>query len=77
MNEFKIEKKIPIPNNITGKVGATAKYPYSKLSIGDSFVIDSETDNFRSTMSKYGKSHNLTFTIKRLNKQQCRIWRIK
>jgi hypothetical protein len=75
-DEIVIESNIPMP----GKFGIrTAKYPFKKMKIGDSFYFEGM---HRTTIYQYAKSfakrNNLSwkFATRQENKGH-RIWRIK
>lgn len=75
--EYKIEKNIPI-NDVIG----SRKYPFSKMEIGDSFII-SEIYSYKiaqniSMMAKYhAKKYGYKFVVRKTLDNKIRIWRIK
>lgn len=76
MNEIKIEKGVPIPHRRGS--GPTEKYPFSKMKIGDSFLVQGDKDSsaIRVTASAAGRRLKFTFTVHR-GEDGYRIWRIK
>lgn len=71
---FKLEKHIPAPPK--------AKYPFSKMEIGDSFYVadcDIKITAVRVAASDYAIKHpTFAFRVQRsVGNDGCRVWRIK
>jgi hypothetical protein len=76
MSDYKIEKKVPIPNKLYTK---QPKWPFREMEIGDSFVLpESEVKNARSSAYQLHIRTGLKFII-RLNRDngEYRCWRIE
>ena len=73
-----IEKNIPVPDDYC------TKYPFEKLSPGQSILIEPESDEeslliynrIKSAANIYGKRHNQTLKT-RSYKTGIRVWRVK
>lgn len=77
INDFKIEKNIPLPQNVTKK----KLYPFEKMLVGDSFFIKLETtkklNSKRSTLRTLAYRQNpKKFTVRQVD-GGLRCWRIK
>jgi len=72
---MKIEKGIPVP----GRRAESCKYPFTKLEVGDSFLVPEGLDMamFRSASSYAGKRNSKTFTTRKIEGGRYRCWRIK
>ena len=81
---YKIQKNVPIPHHRGGK----SKYPFLKMDIGDSFVVEDNTRDAAKIASGIRNSyHNVyrynlefksaKFTIRVIDKHSVRCWRIK
>lgn len=72
--EIKVEKGIPV-SGIKGR-GAKEKYPFSKLKIGESFVMKKVGINYSGNLvHAASKRLNVKF-IARTTPEGVRIWRI-
>lgn len=72
---FKIEKDVPYPIPQRRR-----KYPFQEMEIGDSFQVafsDISASSLRYTASQYGLRNNKKFSVRKLNKNFCRCWRIE
>lgn len=75
---IEIEKDIPIPESNTA--GRPAKYPLARMEVGDSFVVDLETNKYQSIKSAIHASANrqgIKACIRTINDNQVRVWRIE
>ena len=72
---FKIEKNISIDDFKSRRV--PEKYPFSRMSIGDSFSFPiSMRDKIDGAARKSGKLNNTAFSIRTVSDEECRIWRV-
>lgn len=72
---FKIEKKVAMP---AGYSNGIPIWPFSKMSIGDSFVITDVvlSSRIRSSASTYGRRHDMKFSVRvDRNDGSMRCWR--
>lgn len=73
MSEFKIEKKVKLPEP---RGGRHAKYPWDKMAVGDSFII--EVDRGRMAVSmRNNRRKDIHFIIRTNGDGTARIWRDK
>lgn len=73
MNNYKIEKNIPI----TQRKG-TIKYPFREMKIGDSFSFPKEKRNsVANSISLLKRFENLWFQISKISETECRVWRVE
>lgn len=71
---FNIEKDIPLPE----PRGARTKYPFEEMEIGDSFLFDKKQVNLiHFAKSQYGRRNNKKFSVRRINNDEYRCWRIE
>lgn len=80
-NEFKIEKGI-LYEEVKKSNRGKSKYPFSKMEVGDSFVVCDYTEKKRSVMasqvSAYGKKYMNGAKFKCCNHNgKLRVWRVK
>ena len=68
---IKIEKGVPLPRV---ERGATRKYPWHEMGVGESFVGDK---NARSMISRVGYTTGYKFTSRKIGENEFRIWRVK
>jgi hypothetical protein len=80
MEEFVIEKNIPVPAYNPAK---RRKYPFMYLEVGDSFFVEANGDKFkkieatiRSSSGHYHKMSGRKFAVKRVD-GGLRCWRLK
>lgn len=70
----RIEKGVPLPTN-------KSKYPFAKMEIGDSFVVNETTPSRTSTYAHYaGKRLGMKFTVRTVEEEGrkvIRVWRVK
>jgi TusA-related sulfurtransferase len=72
MTEYKIDKKIPIPETATRN-----NYPLREMKVGDSFEIPSDDMlRARSAASWYGKRNNAKYAIRKYGSAY-RCWRVE
>jgi hypothetical protein len=70
---FEIEKNIAIPEIDKTRVGRKTKYPFREMEIGDSFVA---RKNAISAAQTHSARHKEKFSIRRIDDDNIRIWRI-
>jgi hypothetical protein len=70
--DYKIDKNIPTP------IQRYCKYPFKDMEVGDSFFVDSKSNNMLSVAKYFAKQRKLdwVFTVRKEN-GGTRIWRIK
>jgi hypothetical protein len=71
---FTIERDVPMPTG-DGR-GRPTTYPFGSMLVGDSFTVGEERG--RSAVRAaylYGSRHGLTFTVRKLESGNYRIWR--
>lgn len=81
--EIKIDKNVPIPNR--KYIGRKSKYAYSKMEIGDSFLVKCSSENLfkvQNTLNTSSRTHGLKSTPAKKFKTArmdggVRVWRIK
>ena len=72
MSDFKIDKKIPLPNSISRN-----NYPFSEMEVGDSFEVGPEDINrIRPAATWYGKRHKMKFAVRHYA-GAFRCWRLE
>ena len=75
MNEFHIEKGIPVPK-MTG-AGRKNKYPFDAMEVGDSFFIkDGKVKTLSRSCGTYGKRLERKFTSRTVD-GGARVWRVE
>ena len=72
MEEFKIEKGVPVPPRNGGR-GAPEKYPFSSMEVGDSFLAPEKA---QSSTQSAGKRLGMKFTSRK-EADGVRIWRVE
>lgn len=76
MNEFKIEKNIPIPVEKGGFARGhmpPTKYPWREMEIGDSFFAPSAK---RSNLHRCARAHGIRVAVG-MEGSGFRVWRVK
>ena len=69
-----IEKNIPIPGRST--LGKKSKWPWDKIEVGESFVIEGRTIVRASSMAYYAsKRFGFKFTCRTIG-EDVRVWRV-
>lgn len=73
---YKIETNVPLP---TGK---RAKYPFSKLEVGESIILDKDYtrekhSKYNSAANNYGKRWGKKFIVRKTEEGHTRVWRTK
>ena len=65
---MKIEKNIPIP----------AKFPFAGMQVGDSFAIPPDVKRIALSVAamRYGRKHNMLFTVRQMPDKSFRCWRV-
>lgn len=83
---FKIEKDIPIP--AMTRPGATPKYPFRQMEVGDSFSVPADADGFYTNRNGY-RAHRVQTCMGHYRKDglrfcsrmppdgSCRVWRVE
>lgn len=67
-----IEKNVPIPT-----IRAKTKYPFDKMNVGDSFVINKKTNAASVTVAYWKKKLPGTdYTVRAIDENSSRVWRI-
>jgi len=81
MEEFKIEKNIPIPSK---NPGSHKKYPFEKMEVNDSFIIcDKYTKEEMARVSSRARgwsqywNKEYKFTLRKTEDNKIRIWIVK
>jgi hypothetical protein len=73
MNEFHIEKGIPVPKQVGA--GRKNKYPFDAMEVGDSFFIkDGKVKTLSRSCGTYGKRLERKFTSRTVE-GGARVWR--
>jgi hypothetical protein len=74
---FQIDKDIPVPlTAIGGGQGRPPKYPFEKLSVGESFLAHNETmKRVSNSASMYGRTHGIKFACRTVE-GGVRVWRV-
>lgn len=71
---FKIIKNAPPPPS--SRVGRI-KYPFDEMEVGDAFDVPLKSgDRIRAAASQWGKDHGKKFTIRKIDAETFRVWRI-
>lgn len=74
---FLIEKNVPFPGTPRG-VGAV-ELPFEHMHVGDSFVFNEavvKASSVSSYASRFGKDHNVKFSMRRVGENKYRVWRV-
>ena len=73
MNEFKIEKNVPIPE----RFGRCKRYPFEKMEVGDSFLAPlDQIESARQSSYYWARKHGRKYKTQR-QENGFRIWRIE
>src|SRR5215510_12164661 len=76
--KIQIDKDVPIPPTMTKTNSNPASSILNALSVGDSFSLESnEIAKTRKLVTYYGKKTGRKFTMRRIDDDHHRIWRIK
>jgi len=68
---YVIEKDIPLPE-------FDSKYPFGKMEVGDSFALSlGDRSRVTSVATRYSKTEDVKFTIRKVSDTEARCWRIK
>lgn len=71
---IEIEKGIPMPDR---RSGASAKYPWANMEVGDSFVMETGASSVGAYTSYANKAYSpKRFSSRKIGPSQARIWRI-
>lgn len=69
---YKIDKGVPIPPRTR-----TTKYPFGLMEVGDSFEVPSgDRAKIISACFHYNKRKEGRFTVRKVGKDQYRVWRV-
>jgi hypothetical protein len=71
---YKIETGIPMPHRNAGP-GATPKYPWASMEIGQSFFVSNPPKYFQSMVGHAGRLHKRKFTYRKME-DGVRVWRV-
>ena len=72
MKSTTIERGVKRPMN-----GRSAKYPWERMKVGDSFVVNTNDENYaRAGASKRGRLDGRKYSVSKLN-GKWRVWRVK
>ena len=73
--EVKIEKNVPIPQGAVGAKRGGLSDVIRKMEVGDSFVAQKKADSMQHiAYMVLGPGH---VTIRKIDDNSCRVWRIK
>ncbi|CAM2143748.1 conserved protein of unknown function [Pararobbsia alpina] len=76
---FKIEKDVPITPAVLGPKRGTSKYPFERMTVGDSFVVKSSDqkvlNNARAAAHNFGRANRTKFVCRTVPGGM-RIWRV-
>lgn len=76
---YQIESNIPVPDKGRGGAGRHPKYPFARLSVGDSFfaagTTAQEKTRVESAARSFGVDNGVKFTTQR-SPDGVRVWRI-
>jgi len=76
---IKVEKNIPLP--VGGTRLGESKYPFAGMEVGDSFSIPYISSNHekavRAAASYQGKQRGMKFTVRVVEEDTLRVWRIE
>lgn len=76
MNKFVIEKGLPMPEFSAS--GRPAKYPFSEMQVGDSFVLpEDQLIRIRSAAANWGTRQGKKLSVRQLKDGSYRCWRLK
>ena len=66
---MKIDKQFPIP----------VKYPFAGMQVGDSFAVPPDVKRPAVTVAamRFGRKHNMRFTVRQVADKTFRCWRIE
>lgn len=72
--EIKIQKNVPLP----GKAKKKSKYPFEKMSVGDSFFASVKTAGLYAAARKWAKeNHALSRFVVRAEGEGSRCWKVE
>jgi hypothetical protein len=73
VSDYKIEKNVPIPKGY-----ARTKYPFSKMEVGDSFVVEDVNYNrVRQAAYSYSFRNDIKLSVKRGLDGKFHCWRVE
>jgi hypothetical protein len=70
---FKIETGIAIPERL-GSRGASPKYPWATMDVGQSFFVPNPPKHFASMVTHAGRLHSRSFSYRTMD-DGIRVWR--
>lgn len=71
---YEIEKGVPLDNSRGN--GGRAKYPWRKMAVGDSFVMDQRIQTASANASSAQKATGFKFSCRTISETETRIWRV-
>lgn len=64
-----IESGHPVPDTLMS-------YPFGQMNVGDSFLIPiSKRSTVASAATKFGERNNMKFLVRKIDKENLRVWR--
>ena len=68
MSKLPIDKNVPLP----------ARFPFEHMQVGDSFAVPPDVERPSVTVAamRYGRKHNMKFTVRLTPDRTLRCWRI-
>ena len=68
MSQISIDKKVPLP----------VRFPFADMEVGDSFAVPPEVNRpaINVAAMRYGRKHNMKFTVRLTPDRTLRCWRI-
>lgn len=80
MSMYEVEKDVPLPEVVSSarsKAGRRAKYPFSHMSVGDSFKVPkADRNRVNAAAASHVKRHGGKF-VTRKNGKGYRCWRLE
>lgn len=71
---FKIEKNVPLPiRGVNGGLADTLRH----MEVGDSFVVNANTNAFRNSLYSTAKSVGISITSRVIAPTTLRVWRVE
>ena len=72
---IEIEKNVPLPTRSAR--GPAPKYPWADMAVGDSFVMPVKYMSAHGQAVRAAAKYGFKFTIRKLDEEQTRIWRVE
>lgn len=72
------KKKIPVVTIDTGvPIPGKIRYPLEQLKVGESFVFPvGKRNSVQARASRYAKESGRKFEVRRMDQENCRVWRV-